>query len=108
MMNLSDPAGPGYLPLYNASGREALDGQIVCRTCHVSHGRVELLQMMADKTTLGPEHQNAVRAQVRPYIPPNLCSQCHGEKGRSNFLHFHDAAMRKAASEMPAELPAQR
>jgi predicted CXXCH cytochrome family protein len=100
MMNISAPTEPGYLPLFDASGREAPDGQVVCRTCHVSHGRLELLQMMADKVALTPEQQNAVRAQVRPYVAPNICSACHGDQGRSRYLYFHNAEMRKRAAEM--------
>jgi predicted CXXCH cytochrome family protein len=104
MMNISTPEEPGYLPLFDAGGREATDGQVVCRTCHVSHGRLELLQMMANNITLTAEQQSAVRAQVRSYVAPNVCSACHGEQGRTKFLYFHSAEMRKRAEERASKL----
>ena len=35
-LNIVGPDAPGYLPLFNADGREDPSGQVVCRTCHVS------------------------------------------------------------------------
>ncbi|HVP11012.1 MAG TPA: cytochrome c3 family protein [Phycisphaerae bacterium] len=104
MLNISAPNDPGYLPLFNAAGRETPDGQVVCRTCHVSHGRLELLQMMANNIALTPEQKSAVRAQVRSYVAPNVCSACHGDEGRSRYLYFHNAEMRKRALEMTPQM----
>ncbi|MBZ5671564.1 MAG: hypothetical protein LAO04_17785 [Acidobacteriia bacterium] len=99
MLNINTPADPGYLPLFDRAGHLAADGQVVCRTCHVSHGRLELLQLIARGTTLTPEQQNAVRAQVRPYVTPNVCYACHGEEGRMRYLYFHNPRMWKSAPE---------
>jgi predicted CXXCH cytochrome family protein len=97
MVNINTPADPGYLPLFDPEGREAMDGQVVCRTCHVSHGRLELLQLMAHEARLTAEQQSAVRAQVRSYVAPNICSACHGDEGRRRFLYFHNSTMWKSA-----------
>lgn len=95
MANTARSGDPGYLPLFNPDGREDPQGQIVCRTCHLSHGRLDLLKLAAEKPNLSPEEQEALRAQVRPFIAPNLCTACHGAQARAKFLHFHDATLRR-------------
>lgn len=99
MQNISEPGTPGYLPLYDPGGHEDPGGQVTCRTCHVSHGRLDLLQRMANTPSLTPEEQDALRAQVRPFIAPNVCTACHGAAARNRFLHFHDRRWRESAKE---------
>lgn len=90
MMNILEPSDPGYLPLYNLAGREDPHGQVACRTCHVSHGRLDLLRRRAESPQMTPEEQHALRMHVRPFRLPNACSACHGQEARSRFLFFHD------------------
>ena len=90
MMNASTPDELGYLPLFNMAGHEDLQGQVVCRTCHISHGRLDLLRRRADDPDMTPEEQHALRMQVRPFLPPNVCTTCHGEEARARYLFFHD------------------
>jgi predicted CXXCH cytochrome family protein len=91
----------GHLPLFDADGREAPQGQVVCRTCHTSHGRLDLLKIMADNPDWTPEQQHAMRAQLRPFLEPNTCSACHGAKARLLFLRFHDPASRTGRGTPP-------
>ncbi len=95
MTNITKPEDPGYMPLFNAQGHEDPQGEVVCRTCHVSHGRLDLLKTMARNPNMTPEQRHAIRAQVRPFIEPNLCTACHGPDARTKFLRFHDADQRK-------------
>lgn len=90
MMNINQPTDPGYLPLFDADGHEDAQGQVVCRTCHLSHGRFDLLAQMDQLT---PEQREAVRAQVRPFVAPNACTACHGEDARSKYLYFHETPL---------------
>ena len=96
-MNIVEPNAPGYLPLFNADGREDPSGQVVCRTCHVSHGRLDLLRRLAENPALTPAEQHAIRTQVRAFVAPNVCTACHGAEARNKFLHFHDPAWRPPA-----------
>ncbi len=89
-INTLSPGDPGYLPLFDKSGHVDPEGSITCRTCHVSHGRLDLLQMVAEERALTPAEQSAVRMQLRPFEPPNLCTNCHGAEARARFLFFHD------------------
>jgi predicted CXXCH cytochrome family protein len=98
MLNINNPTDPGYLPLFNAAGMVDPTGQVVCRTCHVSHGRTDLLAMM-ERGGLSQEQQDNLRAQVRGFMMPNVCTACHGPEARNLFLLFHDAAGRKRALE---------
>ncbi len=93
-LNIIDRASPAYMPLFNAAGKEDDQGQIVCRTCHVAHGRLDLLRYFAEKQALSPEQQQASRAQVRSFVSPNICTSCHGAEARNKFLFFHDPARR--------------
>lgn len=94
MMNIIDPQSPSYMPLFNIAGKVDQQGQISCRTCHVSHGRLDLLRQLQELGTVSDEDQHAINAQVRAYIAPNLCSSCHGADGRRLFLYFHDPERR--------------
>lgn len=92
--NLFKPEDPGYMPLFAASGKVDPSGQITCRTCHLSHGRVDLLELVAQEQTLQPEQLEGLRAQVRRFATPNICTNCHGDAGRVKYLFFHNAARR--------------
>ncbi len=94
MMNVIDPNAPGYLPLFGADGRVDRQGRVACRTCHLSHGRLDLLQRVEDDETLTEAEQGALRLQLRHFATPNVCSECHGPQARESFLHFHDMAWR--------------
>lgn len=94
MINTMPPDASGYLPLFDKSGHVDPQGMIACRTCHVSHGRLDLLQSVAEQRTLTPAEQSAVRMQLRSFEPPNLCTNCHGEEARARFLFFHDPERR--------------
>lgn len=90
MMNIVQPTDAGYLPLFNIAGHEDPHGQVACRTCHVSHGRLDLLKRRAENPEMTAEEQHSLRMQVRPFITPNACSACHGPEARARFLFFHD------------------
>ena len=94
----------GYLPLFDDGGHENPQGQVVCRTCHVSHGRLDLLKVMADQPTMTREQQHAMRAQIRAFTTPNTCTGCHGPDARNLFLHFHDPDRRALIT--PSQTPA--
>lgn len=96
MKNLAPPDSRGYLPLYNAAGLEDPLGQVACRTCHVSHGQLDLLEQAAKDPNVSAEQRRAMWMQVRPYLEPNICTQCHGADARPLFLFFHDPARRNA------------
>jgi hypothetical protein len=36
-----------------------------------------------------------MRLNLRAFVAPNICTQCHGEKGRVKFLIYHDPAQRE-------------
>ena len=94
MTNLTPPDAPNYMPLFNADGREDPQGQVTCRTCHVSHGRLDLLELSARKVELSEAERRAMQMQLRPFLPPNVCTTCHGEEARAKFLFFHRAEQR--------------
>ncbi len=97
LASLGQETDPGHLPLFNAAGHEDPQGEVVCRTCHVSHGRVDLLKILDENPDWSAEQQHAVRSQIRPFLEPNTCTACHGVQGRFLFLRFHDAQAREAA-----------
>ncbi|HNO80295.1 MAG TPA: cytochrome c3 family protein [Phycisphaerae bacterium] len=88
------PDSPGFLPLFNDDGQIDPHGHIVCRTCHVSHGRLDLLQMAAEKKEMSSAERRSIRTQLRSFETPNLCTDCHGEQARMKFLFFHDVQRR--------------
>lgn len=95
-MNAFAADDAGYLPLFGPDGHVDPRGQITCRTCHISHGRSDLLALLAQEATLSENEQHAVKAQLRPFEMPNVCSTCHGDGARVLFLHFHEPTRRPA------------
>jgi predicted CXXCH cytochrome family protein len=95
MINTIRPDQPGYMPLFNDSGKVDEHGQITCRTCHLSHGQTDLLKAAAaDSAQASPDEKRSARMQLRPFAAPNLCTQCHGDQARLKFLFFHNVAQR--------------
>lgn len=103
MQNVAAQGSPGYMPLFDSEGREGMSGQITCRTCHLPHGRQDLMDVAADllpvrkvadthageKSVLDLSGLRALRPMVRPYESPNLCSGCHGLDGLRKYLYYH-------------------
>jgi len=96
LVNIMQPDAPGYMPLFNDDGKVDPRGQITCRTCHLSHGQTDLLRAAATNPAMSPDEQRAARMQLRPFVAPNLCTQCHGAQARLKFLFFHDIEQRQA------------
>ena len=94
MFNIVAPDAPGYLPLFNRAGDIDPAGHVVCRTCHLSHGRLDLLERVAAAEDLSEAERSAIRTQVRPFTPPNICTECHGQQARALYLFFHDPQRR--------------
>ncbi|MGD8453988.1 MAG: cytochrome c3 family protein [Phycisphaerae bacterium] len=103
MFNMISPDAPGYLPLFDTAGHIHPAGRVVCRTCHLSHGRLDLLRRVAQRESLSRAEQSAIRTQVRPFVPPNICTECHGEEARMRFLFFHDPARRAFPRQDPGQ-----
>ena len=93
-MNVFQPEDAGYLPLFDKAGHVDPQGQITCRTCHVSHGRLDLLQRLEDRESLDDTERHQLKTQIRPFVPSNLCTTCHGDDARKLFLYFHDPERR--------------
>lgn len=94
MFNIFPSDAPGYLPLFDEHGRIQPDGQVACRTCHLSHGREDLLSHLAERGEVPESELNSMRMQLRPFVGPNICTECHGPEARPLFLFFHDPARR--------------
>jgi len=92
LVNIVKPDEPGYMPLFGPDGKVSVNGQITCRTCHLSHGQTELLRQAAAKGDTDAQH--SARMQLRPFVAPNLCTQCHGAQARLKFLFFHNLEQR--------------
>jgi hypothetical protein len=108
MMNIVQPADPGYLPLFDPEGKEHAQGRVGCRTCHLSHGRLDLLRKRAESANITAEEQHSMRMQVRSFIPPNACTACHGADARIRYPFFHDPKRRTAlANQRPPNPPAE-
>lgn len=95
LVNLLKPNEPGYMPLFGEDGKVSENGQVTCRTCHLSHGQTELLAKAARNGQLSADESQSARMQLRPFVAPNLCTQCHGAQGRLKFLFFHNLGQRK-------------
>jgi predicted CXXCH cytochrome family protein len=93
-LNVYAPGDRAYMPLYGVDGKISHQGQVTCRTCHISHGRVDLLERIEANEQLTDSEKESVRAQVRPFIEPNICTTCHGNSARLLFLFFHEPARR--------------
>ncbi len=102
MFNIISPDAPGYLPLFDATGNIDPAGRVVCRTCHLSHGRLDLLHRVAQRESLSDAERSAIRTQVRPFIAPNVCTECHGSEARLRYLFFHNAERRAFPRQDPA------
>jgi predicted CXXCH cytochrome family protein len=97
--NVVESNAAGYMPLFNDDGKEAVNGQITCRTCHLAHGRVDRLKAVASGPAMTDAQRSAARLQVRPFVPPNLCTQCHGGEALFKFMYFHNLAKRAKPKE---------
>lgn len=95
LVNLLKPNEPGYMPLFSEDGKVSENGQITCRTCHLSHGQPELLAQASKEGDLSPDDKRMAHMQLRSFVAPNLCTQCHGAQGRLKFLFFHNLEQRK-------------
>lgn len=95
--NMFQPEDPAYMPLFGPDGRIHPQGQITCRTCHVSHGRMDLLRLVEQNRELTEVERNALKAHVRPFEASNICTNCHGPVARLLFLYFHQPERRPAA-----------
>ncbi len=93
-MNIVPEDDPSYMPLFAADGHVDPQGQITCRTCHISHGRVELLELVERQAEMSAAQRSALKAQVRPFVAPNICTTCHGPDARAHFARFHQPARR--------------
>ncbi len=110
MLNIFDGAGDERLnqnlPLYDADGRAASQGQIACRTCHAPHGH------LPDAEFTGPdrsrEELRSTRLMLRPFVAPNVCTTCHGADALSRFLYFHDPQRRNSPRSDPTAKRAER
>jgi predicted CXXCH cytochrome family protein len=96
MANLTQPDARGFLPLFDSQGQVAAAGSIGCGTCHLPHGQVPpgaggdmLLERMSE------ESRRAMRLLLRPFVPPNACTTCHGTDGLRRFLYYHDPQRRE-------------
>jgi predicted CXXCH cytochrome family protein len=87
--NIFPPDSPGYMPLFDEDGHVDQNGQVTCRTCHISHGRIDLLERIDQRGELSASEQRALKSQVRPFVSPNICIICHGEMARLLFLEYH-------------------
>jgi predicted CXXCH cytochrome family protein len=93
--NILQPDEPGYLPLFAADGHVDAQGQVTCRTCHLSHGRVDILERLAADQELTAAERRSIRSQVRSFVSPNICTTCHGNAGRALYLFFHEPQRRE-------------
>lgn len=100
----STRTGDGAMPLFDAAGQVSSNGRLLCRTCHLPHGRPELIGD-ANWAALSPEERRARGNLFREFRSPNLCVDCHGFEGYARFLYFHDPLRRKgeaAVDDTPA------
>jgi predicted CXXCH cytochrome family protein len=101
MFNTIKPDEPGYMPLFAENGLVDEYGQVTCRTCHLAHGRGDLLEAAAASGEGPPVYDSrraAAKMQLRSFTTPNLCTQCHGNDARRRYLFFHDPVKRKPAN----------
>lgn len=85
------PSGaPGFMPLTDDAGMPGITGSISCTTCHVAHGRFHADEVSALLPSEGSTPLlRSMQPMLRPFIAPNLCTQCHGEAALERFLFFH-------------------
>lgn len=82
--------GGASLPLFS-NGEHDMLGTIACRTCHDPHGRGtdSPMPLSIEAAEILGKHP-----QVRAFVPPNTCTNCHGVDALRRFLYFHDADRR--------------
>ncbi|MCC7291794.1 MAG: hypothetical protein IT449_07015 [Phycisphaerales bacterium] len=94
------PSGaPGFMPLTDDAGMPGAAGSISCTTCHATHGRFHAEDVSGLNSGEGPQDvaandvpsvlRRSMQPMLRPFIAPNLCTQCHGEAALERFLFFH-------------------
>ena len=94
MFNPETSASPGYLPLFNAEGREDATGRPGCRTCHLTHGRTTAAPVPQGLAGEGSRELRARAWHIRTFAATNVCTTCHGFDALRRFMYFHDAARR--------------
>ncbi len=93
--NIIAPDAAGYLPLFDATGHVNVEGEVTCRTCHLSHGRLDLLQLAEANEHLSEQKRHAMKLNLPAFVAPNICTDCHGPEGRLLFLIFHNRELRE-------------
>ncbi|RMF73054.1 MAG: hypothetical protein D6744_16115, partial [Planctomycetota bacterium] len=94
MFNPIAPDEPGYFPLFNERGEEDPTGKIACRTCHLTHGRLDAAVLPAQLSALRPRELRARKFHIRTFEQPTVCNTCHGAGALRRFMYFHDPARR--------------
>lgn len=104
MRAISDALDQANLPLFDAAGEIAAEGQIGCPTCHVPHGHAMDAAEMARLAALSPAERSATRLLLRAFRPPNVCTTCHGADALRRFLYYHDRERRGGTLLNPSAL----
>ena len=99
MLNLTPPDDPAFLPLFNAEGQVDRNGQIGCKTCHLTHGRATPLPLPTAGVSLGLREARARAWHLREFRMGNVCTTCHGEDALRRFMYFHNEAFRSGSIE---------
>lgn len=87
------------LPLFNDAGDPDPRGRITCRTCHVPHGQRSDPEQLIRLADLPSDQRKSFRLLLRPFVPPNACTTCHGADGLWRFLYYHDPSRRRGADD---------
>jgi predicted CXXCH cytochrome family protein len=99
MVNLTAPDDPAFLPLFDRQGNVDPQGQVGCKTCHVTHGRETPLPLPAQVSAVPPREARARAWHLREFRYGNVCTTCHGEDALRRFIYFHDAERRGGSVE---------
>lgn len=79
-------------PIFTPAGEVAIEGNIVCSTCHNPHQWDPRVQEVGPgENTEG----SAFNSFLRPALQTKLCSECHGENGLIMLKYFHSHIGRK-------------
>ena len=98
------PDAQASLPIVSEQ-ETATTGRVTCTTCHLPHGRPASRGLPGiDPANLTPQQHRGLRPMLRPYVAPNICSNCHGFDGLRLFLYYHDEG-RPAVSAPPSSQP---